>query len=63
MYHVGSFNFCNGVSELQMELPNFLGYFNTFVFTVLHHAVEDEVESKTVIDSYFIPKFPVASTM
>ena len=34
MYHVGSFNFCNGVSELQMELPNFLGYFNTFVFTV-----------------------------
>ena len=34
MYHFGFFNFCNGVSELQMELPNFLGYFNTFVFTV-----------------------------
>ena len=34
MYHLGFFNFCNGVSELQMKLPNFLGYFNTFVFIV-----------------------------
>ena len=30
----GYFNFCNGVSELQMKLPSFLGYINTFVFTV-----------------------------
>ena len=34
MIILGYFNFCNGVSELQMKLPSFLGYFNTFVFTV-----------------------------
>ena len=39
MYHFGFFNFCNGVSELQMELPNFLGYFNTFVFTVQNFLI------------------------
>ena len=32
-------------------------------WTALHHAVGDKVESKTVVDSYFIPKFPVALTM
>ena len=34
MVILGYFNFCNGLSELQMKLPSFLGYFNTFVFTV-----------------------------
>ena len=37
---MGYFNFCNGVSELQMKLLSFLGYFNTFVFTVYVHPTD-----------------------
>ena len=34
MYNLDDFSFSNEVSELQMKLPSFLGYFNTCFYSV-----------------------------
>ena len=47
-----NFNFYNGVSELQMKLPSFLGYFNTFGFTVL--TLENEVKQWSLLSALII---------